>query len=264
MQAGDHVGLREAEHQATARLVLVKVLGARIGIADVGCYFARARVAGRSCHSVHQGAHHTHVDGTRARAIGGLARHTQDGLAIVRQDHILPVLTGQVEGDPGLPICRQFTQASRGVTGIPQGDAQEVLVAVRLTACTVCQDDPALVCHEHIGVIIGRRSHQGPGDAGISRDRHHAQIRERGNLPAIRGNGHMVEPLPQGQGAVKVDPGNLHGGSVGRTQLCEHQLVVLEALRVGKAHRAGGAAVCAQACRARCHHLPGCAVPGLW
>ena len=72
----------------------------------------------------------------------------------------------------------------------------------------------------------------------------------------------MVKALPRRQHAVKVDASDLHRIGIGRTQLGEHQLVVLEALAVGKAHRAGRAAGDAQAGGRAGHLRPSRAVPG--
>ena len=223
---------------------------------------ARGHIARRSGHAVDQGAQQALVDRASARTIGRAAGHAQQGLAIACSVEVLPVPAGQVQGGPAAPIGRQFAQGARGVAIVPHGDAEPAGIAVALTARTIGQQHPPFVGDEHIGVVIRRRANQGPVDTPIARNRHHARIGQSGHLLAVGRDRDMVKALPRRQHAVKVDASDLHRIGIGRTQLGEHQLVVLEALAVGKAHRAGRAAGGAQAGGRAGHLRPSRAVPG--
>ena len=73
----------------------------------------------------------------------------------------------------------------------------------------------------------------------------------------------MVKTLAQGQSTIQVHPSNLHGRSVvDRAQLGKDQLVILEALRIGKVHRVGGTTRCTQTCSTAGNGCPIMAVPG--
>ena len=262
LQAVDHIGLRQREDQAAAHLVAVEVLAATVGVGHIGRAFGRGHIARRCRDAVDQSAHHTLIDRAGAGAIGRAAGGRQQGCAVCRQAQILPVAAGQVQGVPTASIGGQLAHGARGVAVAPEGDAQQAKITEALAARAIGQQHPAVVGDQHIGVVVCRCAHQGPVVAAIARNRHHARIGQGRHLLAVGRDRDMVKALAQRQRAVEVDAADLHRRRVGRAQLGKDQLVVLEALAVGKAHRVGRAAIGAQTGGSAGHLRPGRAVPG--